>query len=55
MSENYKTDIQPISYIKSNAAALLRIIKICDDEITRGKYEDSDVVFSDLERKYFRK
>lgn len=55
MSENYKTDIQPISYSKSDALALLRIIKISEDEITRGKYEDSDVVFSNVESTYFRK
>ena len=55
MSENIKNDIQPITYTKSNALALLRIIKISEDEITRGKYEDSDVVFSDMESTYFRK
>jgi len=93
MSINYKTDIKPISYIKSNAAemmkyvnenrnsiiitqngeakavlmdidsyqnmhdafALLSIIKISEDEINKGKYEDSEVVFSDLQSKYFRK
>lgn len=55
MSENIKNDIQPITYTKSNALALLRIIKISEDEITRGKYEDSDVVFSNLESTYFRK
>ena len=90
---NLKTDIKPISYIKTNAAemmkyvndnhnpiiitqngeakavlmdidsyqnmqnafSLLSIIKISEDEVKRGDYQDSDTVFSELKSKYFRK
>ncbi|HHU35992.1 MAG TPA: type II toxin-antitoxin system Phd/YefM family antitoxin [Treponema sp.] len=93
MNVNFKNDIKPISYIKTNAAdmmkyvndnhnpiiitqngeakavlmdidsyqniqnafALINIIKISEDEIKRGEYQDSNKVFSELENKYFRK
>ena len=93
MNVNFKNDIKPISYIKTNAAemmkyvndnhnpiiitqngeakavlmdidsyqnmnnafSLLNIIKISEDEIKRGEYQDSDKVFTELEHKYFRK
>jgi prevent-host-death family protein len=93
MNVNFKNDIKPISYIKTNAAemmkyvndnrnpiiitqngeakavlmdidsyqnmqnafALLNIIKISEDEIKRGEYQDSDTVFTELENKYFGK
>ena len=93
MNVNYKNDIKPISYIKTNAAemmkyvndnrnpiiitqngeakavlididsyqnmqnafALLNIIKISEDEIKRGNFQDSDEVFKELDNKYFRK
>ena len=93
MAVNYKNDIKPISYIKTNAAemmkyvndnhnpiiitqngeakavlmdiesyqnmqdafALMNIIKISEDEIKRGEYQSSDEVFSEIEKKYFRK
>jgi len=93
MNVNYKNDIKPISYIKTNAAemmkyindnrnpiiitqngeakavlididsyqnmqnafALLNIIKISEDEIKRGNFQDSDAVFKELDKKYFRK
>lgn len=93
MNVNFKNDIKPISYIKTNAAdmmkyvndnrnpiiitqngeakavlmdidsyqnmrnafSLLNIIKISEDEIKRGEYQDSDKVFSELDNKYFNK
>lgn len=93
MNVNFKNDIKPISYIKTNAAemmkyvndnhnpiiitqngeakavlmdidsyqnmrnafSLLNIIKISEDEIKRGEYQDSDKVFTELEQKYFKK
>ncbi len=93
MNVNFKHDIKPISYIKTNAAemmkyvndnrnpiiitqngeakavlmdidsyqnmqnafALLNIIKISEDEIKRGNYQESDEVFNELDSKYFRK
>jgi prevent-host-death family protein len=93
MNVNFKNDIKPISYIKTNAAemmkyvndnrnpiiitqngeakavlmdidsyqnmqnafALLNIIKISEDEIKRGEYQDSDTVFTELGNKYFGK
>ena len=93
MNVNYKNDIKPISYIKTNAAemmkyvndnrnpiiitqngeakavlmdidsyqnmqnafALLNIIKISEDEIKRGNFQESDDVFTELDNKYFRK
>lgn len=93
MSVNYKTDIKPISYIKTNAAemmkyvndnrnpiiitqngeakavlmdidsyqnmqnafALLSIIKLSEDEMKRGMFQESDEVFNELNNKYFRK
>jgi len=93
MNVNFKNDIKPISYIKTNAAemmkyvndnhtpiiitqngearavlmdigsyqnmqnafALLNIIKISEDEIRRGEYQNSDAVFTELENKYSRK
>jgi len=92
MNVNYKNDIKPISYIKTNAAemmkyvndnrnpiiitqngkakavlmdiesyqnmqnafALLNIIKMSEDEIKRGNFQDSDEVFNELDNKYFR-
>jgi len=92
MNVNYKNDIKPISYIKTNAAemmkyvndnrnpiiitqngeakavlididsyqnmqnafALLNIIKLSEDEIKKGNYQDSDDVFNELDTKYFR-
>ena len=91
MNVNYKTDIKPISYIKTNAAdmmkyvndnrnpiiitqngeakavlmdidsyqnmqnafALLNIIKISEDEMKRGEYQDSDTVIANISTKYF--
>ena len=91
MNVNYKTDIKPISYIKTNAAdmmkyvnenrnpiiitqngeakavlmdidsyqnmqnafALLNIIKISEDEMKRGDYQDSDKVIANISTKYF--
>lgn len=91
MNVNYKTDIRPISYIKTNAAdmmkyvnenrnpiiitqngeakavlmdidsyqnmqnafALLNIIKISEDEMKRGDYQDSDKVIANISTKYF--
>ena len=55
MSINFKTDIKPISYSKPDALALLRIIKISEDEINKGKFEDFEAVFSALQSKYFGK
>lgn len=93
MNVNFKKDIKPISYIKTNAAemmkyvndnrnpiiitqngeakavlmdidsyqnmqnafSLLNIIKISEDEIKRGNYQESDDVFTELNKKYFRK
>ncbi len=93
MSVNFKNDIKPISYIKTNAAemmkyvndnrnpiiitqngeakavlmdidsyqnmqnafSLLNIIKISEDEIKKGNYQESDEVFNELNKKYFRK
>lgn len=93
MNVNFKNDIKPISYIKTNAAemmkyvndnrnpiiitqngeakavlididsyqnmrnafSLLNIIKISEDEIKRGEYQDSDKVFAELDNKYFKK
>ena len=93
MNVNFKNDIKPISYIKTNAAemmkyvndnrnpiiitqngeakgvlmdidsyqnmqnafALLNIIKISEDEIKRGNFQESDDVFTELDNKYFRK
>ncbi|MCD1656071.1 type II toxin-antitoxin system Phd/YefM family antitoxin [Treponema zuelzerae] len=93
MNVNFKNDIKPISYIKTNAAemmkyvndnrnpiiitqngeakavlmdidsyqnmqnafALLNIIKISEDEIKRGNFQESDEVFNELNNKYFRK
>jgi prevent-host-death family protein len=93
MSVNYKTDIKPISYIKTNAAemmkyvndnrnpiiitqngeakavlmdiesyqnmqnafALLNIIKLSEDEMKRGMFQESDEVFNELNNTYFRK
>ena len=92
MHVNYKNDIKPISYIKTNAAdmmkyvndnrnpiiitqngeakavlmdidsyqnmqnafALVNIIKISEDEIKRGDYQNSDDVLTELNNKYFR-
>jgi len=92
MHVNYKNDIKPISYIKTNAAdmmkyvndnrnpiiitqngeakavlmdidsyqnmqnafALLNIIKISEDEIKRGDYQNSDDMLTELNNKYFR-
>ena len=91
MNVNYKTDIKPISYIKTNAAdmmkyvndnrnpiiitqngeakavlmdidsyqnmqnafTLLNIIKISEDEMKRGEYQDSDTVIANISTKYF--
>jgi len=91
MNVNYKTDIKPISYIKTNAAdmmkyvndnrnpiiitqngeakavlmdidsyqnmqnafALLNIIKISEDEMKRGEYQDSDTVIENISNKHF--
>ncbi len=91
MNVNYKTDIKPISYIKTNAAdmmkyvndnrnpiiitqngeakavlmdidsyqnmqnafALFNIIKISEDEMKRGEYQDSDTVIANISTKYF--
>ena len=91
MNVNYKTDIKLISYIKTNAAdmmkyvnenrnpiiitqngeakavlmdidsyqnmqnafALLNIIKISEDEMKRGEYQDSDTVIANISTKYF--
>ncbi len=93
MNVNFKNDIKPISYIKTNAAemmkyvndnrnpiiitqngeakavlmdidsyqnmqnafSLLNIIKISEDEIKKGNYQESDEVFNELNNKYFRK
>jgi prevent-host-death family protein len=93
MNVNFKNDIKPISYIKTNAAemmkyvndnrnpiiitqngeakavlmdidsyqnmhnafSLLNIIKISEDEIKKGNYQQSDEVFNELNNKYFRK
>jgi prevent-host-death family protein len=93
MNVNFKNDIKPISYIKTNAAemmkyvndnrnpiiitqngeakavlmdidsyqnmqnafSLLNIIKISEDEIKKGNYQESDEVFNELNKKYFRK
>ncbi len=92
MSVNLEHDIKPISYIKTNAAemmkyvndnrksivitqngearavlmdigsyqnmqdafSLLNIAAISEDELKQGDYRDSDTVFSDLEKKYFK-
>lgn len=93
MKVNFKNDIKPISYIKTNAAemmkyvndnrnpiiitqngeakavlmdidsyqnmqdafALLNIIKLSEDEIKKGNFQESDAVFNELDKKYFRK
>jgi len=93
MNVNFKNDIKPISYIKTNAAemmkyvndnrnpiiitqngeakavlmdidsyqnmqnafSLLNIIKISEDEIKKGNYQESDEVFNELNNMYFRK
>lgn len=93
MTVNFKNDIKPISYIKTNAAdmmkyvndnknpiiitqngeakavlmdiesyqnmqnafSLLNIIKISEDEIKKGHFQNSDTVFTEIEKKYFGK
>lgn len=93
MTVNFKNDIKPISYIKTNAAdmmkyvndnknpiiitqngeakavlmdidsyqnmqnafSLLNIIKISEDEIKKGDFQNSDTVFTEIEKKYFGK
>ena len=93
MNVNFKNDIKPISYIKTNAAemmkyvndnrnpiiitqngeakavlmdidsyhnmqnafSLLNIIKISEDEIKKGNYQESDEVFNEFNNKYYRK
>ena len=93
MHVNYKKDIKPISYIKTNAAemmkyvndnrnpiiitqngeakavlmdidsyqnmqnafALLNVIRISEDEIKKGDFQDSDEALIELEHTYFRK
>lgn len=93
MNVNLKNDIKPISYIKTNAAemmkyvndnrnpiiitqngeakavlmdidsyqnmqnafSLLNIIKISEDEIKKGNYQESDEVFNEMNKKFFRK
>ncbi|WP_304224775.1 type II toxin-antitoxin system Phd/YefM family antitoxin [Gracilinema caldarium] len=92
MTINFKNDIKPISYLKTNAAemmkyvnenrnpiiitqngeakavlmdidsyqnmqnafALLNIIKISEDEIKKGDFQDSEEVFTELKNKYFK-
>jgi prevent-host-death family protein len=92
MQVNYAHDIKPISYIKTNAAemmkyvndkrnpiiitqngeakavlmdinsyqtiqdafALLNIIKLSEDDIKRGDFQEADELFNELETKYFR-
>jgi len=93
MNVNFKNDIKPISYIKTNAAemmkyvndnrnpiiitqngeakavlmdiesyqnmqnafSLLNIIKISEDEIKKGEFQDSNEALTELENKYFGK
>jgi hypothetical protein len=59
MAVNLATDIKPISYIKTNAAdmmktqdafALLHLIKIAEKDIKNGDFEPSEKVFSDLRK-----
>ncbi|MCX7656814.1 MAG: type II toxin-antitoxin system Phd/YefM family antitoxin [Treponemataceae bacterium] len=92
MNVNFKNDIKPISYLKTNAAemmkyvnenrspiiitqngeakavlmdidsyqnmqnafALLNIIKMSEDEIKNGNFQDSDEAFTELKNKYFK-
>lgn len=46
-------DIESYQNMK-NAFSLLSIIKIGEDEIKRGEYQDAETVFEELENKYFR-
>lgn len=92
MAINLKDDIKPISYIKTNAAemmkyvterhnpiiitqngearavlldiksyqnmkdafSLLSIIKISENEIAKGQFQDSDEVYDEIKSKFFK-
>jgi PHD/YefM family antitoxin component YafN of YafNO toxin-antitoxin module len=38
-----------------NAFALINVIKIAEDELKKGSFQDSDAVLTELDAKYFRK
>jgi len=50
MAVNLAADIKPISYVKTNAADILHLIKISEKDIQNGDFEPSEKVFSDLRK-----
>jgi hypothetical protein len=55
MNVNLKEDIKPISYLKTNALSIMKLIQISEKAIQDGKIYDNKEVFSELKTKLLKK